>query len=44
MIVLDKGKVMEYGTHDDLLAMDGVYKRLVLRQLAAAENGTSVPS
>lgn len=36
--MIDKGVVSEQGTHEQLLAMDGVYKRLVLRQLQAAEN------
>lgn len=33
--MIDKGSIAEKGTHDELLAKDGVYKRLVLRQLTA---------
>ena len=35
MIVIDKGVIAEKGTHDELLAHNGVYKRLILRQLTA---------
>ncbi|KAI0208235.1 ABC transporter B family member 25 [Lamellibrachia satsuma] len=35
VLVIDKGQIVEAGTHDQLLTMDGVYKRLVLRQLMA---------
>ena len=28
IIVLDKGKVAESGTHDELLAKGGIYKRI----------------
>ncbi|KAK3587257.1 hypothetical protein CHS0354_034401 [Potamilus streckersoni] len=35
VIVIDKGRIAEMGTHDELLALNGVYKRLVLRQLTA---------
>ena len=35
MVVINKGSVVEKGTHDELLAAGGVYKRLVLRQLNA---------
>ena len=33
VIVVDKGEIVEAGTHDELCQVDGVYKKLVLRQL-----------
>lgn len=33
IIVMDKGEVKERGKHDELLALNGVYKNLVNRQL-----------
>lgn len=35
VIVIDKGQIAEMGTHSELLAKHGVYKKLVLRQLTA---------
>ena len=34
VIVLDRGRIAESGTHDDLMKNDGPYKKLVERQLA----------
>ena len=34
VVVLDAGKVAETGTHDELLAMGGIYRKLVERQFA----------
>ena len=37
VIVIDHGAIAEEGTHDELIAKDGVYKKLVLRQLTAGD-------
>ena len=34
---MQHGEVKERGTHEELIAMDGVYKNLVSRQLVAEE-------
>ncbi|MEM7091717.1 MAG: ABC transporter ATP-binding protein [Actinomycetota bacterium] len=36
IVVLDDGRVVEQGTHDDLVDADGLYANLVSRQLASA--------
>lgn len=35
VVVLDGGRVVEEGSHEELLALDGLYKKLVERQFAA---------
>ena len=37
IVVLDKGRVVEQGTHDALMAAGGVYRRLVERQIISDE-------
>lgn len=39
--VLDGGRIVENGTHDDLMALDGLYADLFLTQAAAYLDGTS---
>jgi subfamily B ATP-binding cassette protein MsbA len=37
IIVMQSGEVKERGKHEELLALDGVYKKLVARQLVQGE-------
>ena len=37
IVVMSKGQVAEQGTHDELIALKGAYKRLVERQLMKDE-------
>ena len=42
IVVLKKGIVHEQGTHEELLAMNGAYKKLVARQLMTEELGEAI--
>jgi ATP-binding cassette, subfamily B, bacterial len=37
ILVLDEGKIVEHGSHDDLLTRDGHYSRLMKHQIAQGE-------
>ena len=43
VVVLEHGRVAEVGTHQSLLAVDGLYRRLVQRQFAAV-TGPAAPA
>ncbi|HOV15334.1 MAG TPA: ABC transporter ATP-binding protein, partial [Spirochaetota bacterium] len=32
ILVLDEGKIVEYGTHEDLLAKNGIYHNIYTKQ------------
>ena len=38
IIVIQKGEIAEKGTHEQLIKMNGVYKKLVSRQLTAMQD------
>ncbi|KAJ8044109.1 ABC transporter B family member 1 [Holothuria leucospilota] len=42
VVVIKHGAVAESGTHDELIAKGGVYKKLVLRQLTSAEDRAAI--
>ena len=42
IVVLKKGEIMEEGNHDELIALNGSYKKLVARQLLTEELGEEV--
>lgn len=38
IIVLDDGEILQQGTHNQLIGLDGYYKELYLKQLSEKEN------
>lgn len=40
IFVVDEGKIVEYGTHDELMKSDGLYRRLFMIQQLEREIGT----
>jgi len=43
LVVLDHGRIVEEGTHADLLSADGLYARLYRRQFRSEEGDQEMP-
>jgi len=44
IIVLDDGRLVESGTHGELLARDGLYSHLIATQVRASQRPTPAPA
>ena len=44
IIVVDQGKIVEFGTHDELMARNGKYRKLIEIQSMKQEDGLTVPN
>lgn len=42
IIVMKKGEIKEVGKHDELVAKNGIYHKLVERQLSNSESPTKI--
>jgi ABC-type multidrug transport system fused ATPase/permease subunit len=42
VMVISQGSLVEEGTHQQLCEMDGIYKRLVLRQLVEKDSSNLI--
>jgi ABC-type multidrug transport system fused ATPase/permease subunit len=44
ILLLDEGRILERGTHDELMNAQGLYWNMVLRQMAPEGEITSAPA
>lgn len=44
IVVIDHGKIVEQGSHDELVAMNGKYMALVSRQMGFGDDKNASPS